>query len=137
MFLFFISFDLNLDVFIQLSILKYNLGKSCIKSLWAIILLCENLWKLPHSIKNAFRRFLFTTPVTFEHRKYVTPQIYNFNFPDPYRKVFLAPNVINDKQISLNLSQVRQEICIEPASDISAMLVAHILCGWITCFLIS
>ena len=35
-FLFFISFDLNLDVFIQLSILKYNLGKYYIKSLWAI-----------------------------------------------------------------------------------------------------
>ena len=37
-----ISFDLNLDVFIQLSILKYNLGKSCIKSLQVIMLLCKN-----------------------------------------------------------------------------------------------
>ena len=51
----------------------------------------------------------------------------------PAGKVFLAPNDINDKQISLDLSQlqVRQE------SDISATLVAHILCSWITYFLIS
>lgn len=38
----FILFDLNLEVLIQLSILKYNLGKSCVKSLRAITLLCEN-----------------------------------------------------------------------------------------------
>ena len=39
----FISFDPNLDIFIQLSILKCNLEKRKEKSLWAIILLCENL----------------------------------------------------------------------------------------------
>lgn len=49
----------------------------------------------------------------------------------PAGKVFLAPNDINDKQISLDLSQVRQE------SDISATLVAQILCSWITYFLSS